>query len=171
MSKNNFFCQGKLRLFWKIQEYFILIKYSTIMCSGFPCAMVFICTKWFFFQKQYVKSDWPTTKLFTSLGFRHVYPIICFLFFCVLSRRYEGVLWRKEIRNKLHLPALCFFAKGKEVGLEENSSLEACWHLNTPVFQCLSMHGFVFFSSFGVGFHDYTTFHNHFIIAPQHIIP
>jgi hypothetical protein len=39
------FCQGKLRLFLKIQEYFILINYSANMCSGCLCAMVFICTK------------------------------------------------------------------------------------------------------------------------------
>ncbi len=165
------FSQRKLRRFPKIQKYSILINYSANMCSGCPCAMVFICTKWFFFQKQYVKSDWPTTKLFTSLGFWHVYPIICILFFCVLSRRYKGVLWRKERRNKLHLPVLRIFAKGKEVGLEENSSLEACWHVNTPCFSMFTHAWFCLFSSFGVGFHDYTTFHNHFMIAPQHIIP
>jgi hypothetical protein len=66
---------------------------------------------------------------------------------------------------------LCVFAKGKEVGLEENSSLEACWHLNTSCFSMFTHARFCLFSSFGIGFHDYTTFHNHFMIAPQHIIP
>ncbi len=66
---------------------------------------------------------------------------------------------------------LCVFAKGKEVGLEENSSLEACWHLNTSCFSMFNHAWFCLFSSFGVGFHDHTTFHNHFMIAPQHIIP
>jgi hypothetical protein len=40
----------------------------------------------------------------------------------------------KNEEVSFHLPVLCVFAKGKEVGLEENRSLEACWHLNTPCF-------------------------------------
>jgi hypothetical protein len=101
-------------------------------------------------------------------GMFTISPASCSFVFC---QEDKGVLWRKERRNKLHLPVLCIFAKGKEVGLEENSSLEACWHLNTLCFSMFFHAWFCLFSSFGVGFHDYTTFHNHFMIAPQHIIP
>lgn len=64
----------------------------------------------------------------------------------------KGVLCRKEIRNKLHLLVLCVFAKGKEVGLEENSSLEACWHLNTPCCPMFTHAWFCLFLLLELGF-------------------
>jgi hypothetical protein len=79
----------------------------------------------------------------------------------------------EEKKEEISFTYQCYVSlqKEKEVGLEENSSLEACWHLNTPCFSMFTHAWFCLFSSFGVGFHGYTTFHNHFMIAPQHIIP
>ncbi len=99
--------------------------------------------KMFCFQKQYVKSDWPTTQLFTHLilGMFTLSSASCSFLLC---QEDKGVLWEsKEEISFIYNCCTSLQRKGRWSWRKQLPwSLLALKYV--MFFQCLPIHGFVF---------------------------